>query len=111
MTSTIAIQRAVAATFYSELIGKVDCGAIWLDAIINTLHDAKSDSSSLVRKLATIGLARIAYLSPRQVSILFQHIFSYTKLLSFRSMNTSIIAWMPYSMDWRRLPVGKAVLK
>lgn len=71
MTSTIAIQRAVAATFYSELIGKIDCGAIWLDAIINTLHDAKADSSSLVRKLATIGLARIAYLDPRQVKKYF----------------------------------------
>lgn len=77
MTSTIAIQRAVAATFYSELIGKIDCGAIWLDAIINTLHDAKADSSSLVRKLATIGLARIAYLDPRQVREYFFNIFSY----------------------------------
>lgn len=73
MTSTIAIQRAVAATFYSELIGKIDCGAIWLDAIINTLHDAKADSSSLVRKLATIGLARIAYLDPRQVDEYFDN--------------------------------------
>ncbi|KAL6261907.1 hypothetical protein P5V15_006990 [Pogonomyrmex californicus] len=73
MTSTIAIQRAVAATFYSELIGKMErnCEAIWLDAIINTLHDAKADSSSLVRKLATIGLARIAYLDPKQVDEYF----------------------------------------
>lgn len=73
MTSTMAIQRAVAATFYSELIGKIDCGAIWLEAIINTLHDAKADSSSLVRKLATIGLARIAYLDPRQVDEYFDN--------------------------------------
>ncbi|XP_012526722.2 maestro heat-like repeat-containing protein family member 1 isoform X1 [Monomorium pharaonis] len=73
MSSTIAIQRAVAATFYSELIGKIDCGAIWLDAIINMLHDAKADSSSLVRKLATIGLARIAYLDPRQVDEYFDN--------------------------------------
>ncbi|KAG5339130.1 MROH1 protein, partial [Acromyrmex heyeri] len=73
MTSTIAIQRAVAATFYSELIGKINCGTIWLDAIINTLHDAKADSSSLVRKLATIGLARIAYLDPRQVDEYFDN--------------------------------------
>jgi len=78
MTSTIVIQRAVAATFYAELIGKIDCGAIWLDAIINTLHDAKADSSSLVRKLATIGLARIAYLDPRQVKYSFSiNIFIY----------------------------------
>ncbi|KAG5329833.1 MROH1 protein, partial [Acromyrmex charruanus] len=73
MTSTIAIQRAVAATFYSELIGKINCGTIWLDAIINTLHDAKADSSSLVRKLATIGLTRIAYLDPRQVDEYFDN--------------------------------------
>ncbi|KYN02585.1 PREDICTED: maestro heat-like repeat-containing protein family member 1 [Cyphomyrmex costatus] len=73
MTSTIARQRAVAATFYSELIGKIDCGPIWLDAIINTLHDAKIDSSSLVRKLATIGLARIAYLDPKQVDEYFDN--------------------------------------
>jgi len=78
MTSTIVIQRAVAATFYAELIGKIDCGAIWLDAIINTLYDAKADSSSLVRKLATIGLARIAYLDPRQVKYPFSiNIFIY----------------------------------
>lgn len=67
MTSTIAIQRAVAATFYTELIGKVDCGVIWLETIINTLHECKTDSSSLVRKHATIGLARIGYLDPRLV--------------------------------------------
>ncbi|KAG5305866.1 MROH1 protein, partial [Pseudoatta argentina] len=73
MTSTIAIQRAVAVTFYSELIGKINCGTIWLDAIINTLHDAKADSSSLVRKLATIGLTRIAYLDPRQVDEYFDN--------------------------------------
>lgn len=102
MTSTIAVQRAVAATFYSELIGKVDCGTIWLDAIINALHDAKSDSSSLVRKLATIGLARIAYLSPRQVKYrLFFNVYFHilSNCYFFRSMNTLIIAWMPYSMD------------
>lgn len=67
MTSTMPIQRAVAATFYAELIGRVDCGDIWLDAIINILHEAKADSSPLIRRLATIGLARIAYLEPRQV--------------------------------------------
>lgn len=77
MTSTIPIQRGVAATFYSELIGKINCGTIWLDAIINTLHDAKADSSSLVRKLATIGLARIAYLDPRQVKNFLIRIFIY----------------------------------
>lgn len=67
MTSTISAQRVVAATFYSELIGKVNYDVIWLDAIINTLYEAKADSSPLVRKLATIGLARIAYLEPKQV--------------------------------------------
>lgn len=67
VTSTIPIQRAVAVTFYTELIGKVDCGVIWLETIINTLHECKTDSSSLVRKHATIGLARIGYLNPRLV--------------------------------------------
>ncbi|EZA49279.1 HEAT repeat-containing protein 7A [Ooceraea biroi] len=73
MTSSIVMQRAVAIAFYAELIGKVDCGAIWLEAIINTLHEAKADSSSLVRKLATIGLGRIAYLDPRQVEEYFDN--------------------------------------
>ena len=65
--SVIPAQRAVAAAFYAELIGRVDCGTIWLDAIINALHQAKSDSLPLVRKLATIGLTRVAYLDPKQV--------------------------------------------
>nr|XP_050863894.1 maestro heat-like repeat-containing protein family member 1 [Vespula vulgaris] len=73
MTSTISAQRAVAATFYSELIGKINCDVIWLDAIINTLYEAKADSSPLVRKLATIGLARIAYLEPKQVDEYFDN--------------------------------------
>jgi hypothetical protein len=72
MTSTMPIQRAVATTFYAELIGRVDCGDIWLDAIINILHEAKADSSPLIRRLATIGLARIAYLEPRQVKYPFR---------------------------------------
>lgn len=72
MTSTMPVQRAVAATFYAELIGRVDCGDIWLDAIINILHEAKADSSPLIRRLATVGLARIAYLEPRQVKIFFK---------------------------------------
>lgn len=67
LTSTIAMQRAVAAAFYAELIGKVDYGIIWLDNIIHILHEAKADSSPLVRKLATIGLARIAYLASEKV--------------------------------------------
>lgn len=67
VTSTVTAQRAVAAAFYAELIGRVDCGVIWLDAIINSLHEAKSDSSPLVRKLATIGLTRIAFLDAKQV--------------------------------------------
>lgn len=62
VTSTIAIQRVVTATFYAELIGKVGC-----DVIINTLYECKNDSSPLVRKHAIIGLARIAYLDPRLV--------------------------------------------
>ena len=68
MTSTISAQRAVAAAFYAELIGKVNHDTVWLDAIINTLHEARADSSPLVRKLATIGLTHIAYLQPKQVS-------------------------------------------
>ncbi|XP_011301504.1 maestro heat-like repeat-containing protein family member 1 [Fopius arisanus] len=73
ITSPISAQRAVAAAFYAELIGRVDCGEVWLDAIINTLHEAKADSSGLVRKLATIGLTRIAYLEQRQVDEYFDN--------------------------------------
>lgn len=67
-TSTLPAQRAVAVAFYAELMGKVNCDVVWLDAIINTLHEAKADSSSLVRKLATIGLTRVAYLDSKQVT-------------------------------------------
>ncbi|XP_029176005.1 LOW QUALITY PROTEIN: maestro heat-like repeat-containing protein family member 1 [Nylanderia fulva] len=73
VTSTIPIQRAIAVTFYTELIGKVDCGVIWLDTIINTLHESKTDSSSLVRKHVIIGLARIAYLDPILVDDYFDN--------------------------------------
>ncbi|XP_024939150.1 maestro heat-like repeat-containing protein family member 1 isoform X2 [Cephus cinctus] len=71
--STLPAQRAVSAAFYAELIGRVDCGAIWLDAIVNTLHEAKSDSSPLVRKLATIGLSRISCLQPEQIDEYFEN--------------------------------------
>lgn len=71
-TSALAIQRAVAAAFYAELIGEMDCGVIWLDAIIDNLHKAKTDSSSLVRTLATIGLSRVAYLDQKLV---MSHLF------------------------------------
>lgn len=86
VSSTIAIQRAVAATFYTELIGKVTCDVIWLETIINTLHECKNDSSPLVRKHAIIGLARIAYLDPRlvkfQINFLNRHfILTYVHLL------------------------------
>lgn len=64
VTSTIPIQRAIAVIFYTELIGKMNCGVIYLDTIINILHESKTDSSSLVRKHVIIGLARIAYLDP-----------------------------------------------
>ncbi|XP_063985336.1 maestro heat-like repeat-containing protein family member 1 [Diachasmimorpha longicaudata] len=73
ITSQIPAQRAVAVAFYAELIGRVDCGEVWMDAIINTLHEAKADSCGLVRKLATIGLTRIAYLEPRQVDEYFEN--------------------------------------
>lgn len=71
VTSTLPAQRAVTVAFYAELIGKLSCDAIWLDAIINTLHEAKTDSSPLVRKLATIGLTRVACLEPKQVRFEF----------------------------------------
>ncbi|XP_031777051.1 maestro heat-like repeat-containing protein family member 1 isoform X2 [Nasonia vitripennis] len=68
VTSTLAAQRVVAVAFYAELIGsKLNCDVIWLDAIINALLEAKADSSPLVRKLATIGLTRVACLQPKQV--------------------------------------------
>lgn len=67
VTSVLPAQRAVAVAFYAELIGRIDCDAIWLDGVINTLHEAKSDSSPLVRKLATIGLTQVASLKPKQV--------------------------------------------
>ncbi|XP_058805829.1 maestro heat-like repeat-containing protein family member 1 [Phymastichus coffea] len=69
--STLPAQRVVAVAFYSELIGKVNCDVVWLDAIINTLHEAKADSFSLVRKLSTIGLTRVAYLDSKQVDEYF----------------------------------------
>lgn len=79
ITSQIPAQRAVAAAFYAELIGRVECGEVWLDAIVNTLLEAKADSSGLVRKLATMGLTRIAYLDARQVSWSEGHWISKTK--------------------------------
>ena len=107
MTSTIAAQRAVAAAFYAELIGKVNHDSIWLDVIINTLHEARSDSSPLVRKLALIGLTRIVYLEAKQVSCIIEKVFSFNSLIlivtsgllilyPFRSMNTLIIQWLLY---------------
>jgi len=85
VTSTIAIQRAVAVTFYTELIGKVG-DVIWLETTINTLHECKNDSSPLVRKHAIMGLARIAYLDSRLVKYqFFQSIlFSYTYVFYIR---------------------------
>lgn len=65
VTSTIAIQRAIVATFYTELIDTVNCGVIWLETMINTLYECKTDSSSLVRKHAIIGLARICHLDQK----------------------------------------------
>ncbi|KAG7209580.1 hypothetical protein KM043_011242 [Ampulex compressa] len=68
VTSIIPLQRAVATACYAELIGYDINDILWLHAIINTLHKAKADSYSLVRKLAIIGLARIAYIkAPLQV--------------------------------------------
>lgn len=67
MTSQLPAQRATATAFYIEVIGTKDCDAIWLDAIINALHEAKMDSSPLVRKLATIGLTKIVKLDQKQV--------------------------------------------
>lgn len=67
MTSVISAQRAVATAFYAELIGKVNSDVIWLEAIVNTLQEAKADSSPLVRKLATIGLTKVASLDAKQV--------------------------------------------
>lgn len=84
VAGTLAIQRAVAIAFYAELIGKVDCGDIWFDAIINTLFEAKADSSSLVRKYAVIGLARVAYVE-RQVST--QVIFLFIYKIVYKSVN------------------------
>jgi len=99
MTSAIVMQRAIAIAFYAELVGKVDCGTVWLEVIINTLHEAKADSSSLVRKLATIGLGRIAYLHPKQVKISlrcpnFAYACFIINELSFRLKNILIIVWM-----------------
>ncbi|KAK0166476.1 hypothetical protein PV328_004896 [Microctonus aethiopoides] len=72
-TSQISNQRAVAIAFYAELIGRIDCGNIWLDAIINTLHEATADSSALVRKLAITGLTRIAYLNSKYIDEYFEN--------------------------------------
>lgn len=76
ITSTLPAQRGVAVAFYAELLGKVDCDAIWLDAVINSLHEARADSSPMVRKLATIGLTRVACLEPKQVCDWMTRIYS-----------------------------------
>lgn len=74
MTNADPMQRSVAAAFYAELLGKMNCDVIWLDAIVNTLYEAKADSSLTVRKLATIGLTKIVSLQPKQVRfILFKY--------------------------------------
>ncbi|XP_014215700.1 maestro heat-like repeat-containing protein family member 1 isoform X1 [Copidosoma floridanum] len=73
VTSTLATQRAVSIGFYAELVDKLNCDDIWLDAIINTLYEAKADSSPLVRKLATIGLGRVAYLESKHVEQYFDN--------------------------------------
>lgn len=67
-TSTLPAQRAVSAAFYAELVGRPGCGDVWLEAILNTLHEATADSSPLVRRLAIIGLTRVSYLKPDQVN-------------------------------------------
>ncbi|XP_046485809.1 maestro heat-like repeat-containing protein family member 1 isoform X1 [Neodiprion pinetum] len=66
-TSTIPAQRAVSAAFYSELVGRPGCGDVWLEAILNTLHEATADSSPLVRRLAIIGLTRVSYLDSDRI--------------------------------------------
>ncbi|XP_043485318.1 maestro heat-like repeat-containing protein family member 1 [Leptopilina heterotoma] len=76
MTSTIPVQRAIATAFYAELVGKVNHDSIWLDGIINTLHEARADSSPLVRKLALIGLTHISYLKPKQIEEYFDNTMS-----------------------------------
>ncbi|CAD6243793.1 GSCOCG00013142001-RA-CDS [Cotesia congregata] len=68
VTSQIATQRAVAIAFYGELIGQVDADPIWLDSIITTLLEARSDSSFLVRKLAIQGLSNISKLDAQQLN-------------------------------------------
>lgn len=68
VTSQIATQRAVAIAFYGELIGQVDADPIWLDSIITTLLEARSDSSFLVRKLAIQGLSNIHKLDTQQLN-------------------------------------------
>ena len=49
-----------------SILGNTD--TIWLDAIINTLQEAKNDSCPLVRKLAISGLTEITNLEPNLVS-------------------------------------------
>ncbi|XP_034951758.1 maestro heat-like repeat-containing protein family member 1 [Chelonus insularis] len=66
VTSQIYTQRAAVIVFYSELIGKVDCGTVWLDVVMNILLEAKTDSSYLVRKFSIIGLGKIHTLEPKQ---------------------------------------------
>nr|ACE75349.1 HEAT repeat-containing protein [Glyptapanteles indiensis] len=68
VTSQISTQRAVAIAFYGELIGQVDADPIWLDSIITTLLEARSDSSFLVRKLAIQGLSNIYKLDSQQIN-------------------------------------------
>ncbi|XP_048515831.1 maestro heat-like repeat-containing protein family member 1 isoform X2 [Athalia rosae] len=66
-TSILPAQRAVSAAFYAELVGRPGCGDVWLEVILNTLHEAMADSSPLVRRLAIVGLTRVSNLKTDQV--------------------------------------------
>ena len=67
VTSTLPTQRAASVALYSELIGKVKLDPVQLEVVMNTLDEARADSSSLVRKQAIRGLSKIVYLEPKQV--------------------------------------------
>uniref|UniRef100_A0ABD2XLD7 Maestro heat-like repeat-containing protein family member 1 n=1 Tax=Trichogramma kaykai TaxID=54128 RepID=A0ABD2XLD7_9HYME len=80
VTRPLPAQRALAIALYAETLGQVAEGAqdssVWLDAIVNTLHEAKADSSALVRKIATRGLTSIAQLEPNLVEEHFENCLS-----------------------------------
>ncbi|XP_012277895.1 maestro heat-like repeat-containing protein family member 1 isoform X2 [Orussus abietinus] len=69
--SAVPEQRAVAVALHSELLAGLipaDCSAVWVDAVVTSLHEARTDSAALVRGLAIAGLSGIVGLPASQMN-------------------------------------------